>query len=306
MTLMFAACSGDDVADAAPDAMADADSIDDVRVMDFGSEDAAPEDMRMEDNRIEDMTVEDMIIPDAPSSPLVYRPAPGTTWQWQLDTGDIDISFNVEMYDVDLFETPQSKIDDLHGRGRKVICYFSAGSYEEFRADKDDFPNAALGNPLDGWPGERWLDIRNNGVRDVMKARMDLALSKQCDGVEPDNVDGYTNNPGFPLTAADQLDYNRFLAEEAHLRGLSVGLKNDLEQVPQLVAWFDWALNEECYEYNECASLQPFLDANKAVFHAEYVPASRAQEVCAGVPNGFSTLIKNLELDAYRLACEDL
>lgn len=42
-----------------------------------------------------------------------------------------------------------------------------------------------------------------------MQARLDLAVQKGCDGVEPDNVDGYQNNSGFPLTAQDQLAYNR-------------------------------------------------------------------------------------------------
>ncbi|KYF60689.1 endo alpha-1,4 polygalactosaminidase [Sorangium cellulosum] len=208
------------------------------------------------------------------------------------------------MYDIDLFDTPQATIDALRAAGKKVICYFSAGSSEDWRSDASRFPAAALGNPLDGWPGERWLDTRSAGVRDVMKARLDLAVQKRCDGVEPDNVDGYTNGSGFPLTAATQLDYNRFLAAEAHARGLSIGLKNDLDQVRDLVGHFDWALNEECHAYDECEMLTPFIRAGKAVFHAEYVAASQANAVCAATkPLGLSTLIKRLELDAWRIAC---
>lgn len=47
-----------------------------------------------------------------------------------------------------------------------------------------------------------------------MAERMDLALSKGCDGVEPDNVDGYANSNGLGLTAANQLEYNKYLAQE--------------------------------------------------------------------------------------------
>jgi hypothetical protein len=221
-----------------------------------------------------------------------WRPAPGTTWQY------------VDMYDIDLFDTPQTTIDTLHGAGRIVVCYFSAGSYEEWRDDAGDLPVAALGNNLDGWPGERWLDVRNAGVRNVMKSRLDLAVTKRCDAVEPDNVDGYDNNPGFPLTASDQLEYNRFLATEAHARGLSIGLKNDLAQVPQLVGHFDWALNEECFAYNECADLTPFIAAGKAVFSVEYGAASLADTVCPQASAlGFDTLIKKLDLDVWRVAC---
>ena len=39
--------------------------------------------------------------------------------------------------------------------------------------------------------------------------------SAGCDGVEPDNVDGYVNDTGFDLTAGDQLDFNRFARGEA-------------------------------------------------------------------------------------------
>ena len=54
---------------------------------------------------------------------------------------------------------------ELKAAGRKVICYFSAGSYEPYRPDAADFAAADLGNELVGWPGERWLDTRSNGVR---------------------------------------------------------------------------------------------------------------------------------------------
>ncbi|MGC4118301.1 MAG: endo alpha-1,4 polygalactosaminidase [Myxococcales bacterium] len=241
--------------------------------------------------------------PDAGNASL-WKPAPGTSWQWQLQ-GTIDTSFDVAMYDVDLFETPQATIDALHAAGRTVICYFSAGSYEDFRSDKGDFPAPVIGKAMDGWAGESWLDVSNAALQPVMKARLDLAAQKRCDGVEPDNMDGYQNDTGFSLTAADQLAYNRFIASEAHARGLSVGLKNDIDQLDDLVADFDWALNEECVKYDECEGYTTsFIAANKAVFHVEYGTASLADAVCPKTqPLRFSTLIKKLGLDAWRVAC---
>jgi Glycoside-hydrolase family GH114 len=238
----------------------------------------------------------------------VWKPAPGTSWQWQL-TGTIDTSVDVAMYDIDLFEAPQSVIDQLHAAGRVVICYFSAGSREDWRPDAGDFLASDYGNGLQGWPGENWLDVRSSHVRTIMGARLDLAVSKKCDGVEPDNVDGYDNATGFPLTEPDQIDYDQFLASEAHARGLSVGLKNALGLVPTLEPSFDWALNEECLAYSECGDLQPFLTANKAVFHVEYVDqqsqgAAKIANICSDASiAGFSTLVKLLDLDAWRLAC---
>ncbi len=49
-----------------------------------------------------------------------------------------------------------------------------------------------------------------------------------------------------------------------------VGLKNDLDQVAELVDWFDWALNEECHQFEECDLLEPFVAAGRAVFGVEY------------------------------------
>ena len=116
------------------------------------------------------------------------------------------MSFDVEAYDVDLFETSQEEIDALHDAGRKVICYFSAGSRENWRDDAGDFPPSAVGKPLDSWPGEKWVDIRRPGVPRHHGGRgLDLAAEKKCDAVDPDNVDagtydGAQRRTGFPLT----------------------------------------------------------------------------------------------------------
>jgi hypothetical protein len=235
----------------------------------------------------------------------IWRPAPGTTWQWQLQ-GTIDTSFDVEMYDIDLFDVPPATIAQLKDAGREVVCYFSAGSREDWRPDAGNYPPIVLGDPLDGWAGEVWVDIRRlDLLGPILEARLDLASSKGCTGVEPDNVDAYQNSSGFPLTAADQLAFNRWLASEAHLRGLSIGLKNDLDQVSDLEPDFDWVINEQCYQYAECHLLQPFIDAGKAVFGVEY---SGDENVFCPYFNalGYSWMKKNLDLDAWRIDCRDI
>jgi hypothetical protein len=241
-------------------------------------------------------------LPLVTRSSEVWQPSPGVSWQWQL-SGEIDTSFDVAMYDIDLFDTPQATIDLLHSNGRIVICYFSAGSYEDWRDDASQFPPDVLGDTLDGWPDERWLDIRQiSQLEPIMMARLDLAVSKGCDGVEPDNVDGYANDSGFPLTSQDQLAYNIWLANAAHTRNLSIGLKNDLDQIPDLVDYFDWALNEQCYEYDECELLRPFTQANKAVFGVEY--EGDPAEFCSYFNSlDFDWLLKELDLGPGRTAC---
>lgn len=232
------------------------------------------------------------------------------TWQWQL-SGALNTSYDVAVYDIDLFDNPADVIDRLHASGRKVLCYFSAGSFENWRSDADAFASADLGETLDGWLDERWLDIRSSAVRQIMLSRLDLALQKGCDGIEPDNIDGYVNHTGFPLTADDQLDYNRFLANAAHERRLAIALKNDLDQVDDLVDDYDLAVNEQCHEYDECDALMPFIDAGKPVFNAEYASVyindtARRSALCEDALNrGLQTLVLPLDLDGgFRYSCE--
>ncbi|MGF1689298.1 endo alpha-1,4 polygalactosaminidase [Photobacterium japonica] len=238
-----------------------------------------------------------------------YRPVVLSTWQWQLN-GTVNSSYDVSLYDIDLFDASEALIQDLQAKNIKVICYFSAGSYEEWRPDATAFESAELGNALDGWPGERWLDIRSSNVLLIMKNRLDLAVQKGCDGVEPDNVDGYRNSTGFPLTGDDQLTFNRLIANEAHARNLSVGLKNNVEQINDLVDYYDFALNEQCFEFDECAFLTPFIEKGKAVFNVEYEEkyiqntTDREALCAASLEKQFSTLILPLDLDdKFRQSC---
>jgi len=243
--------------------------------------------------------------------PPWYKPDINTTWEWQL-TGELNTSYDADMYDIDLFDTNQTTIAELKHSGKKVICYFSAGTYEDWREDKDKFPSSILGNDLEDWEGEKWIDIRKlDTVLPIMRARLDLAKEKGCDGVEPDNVDGYSNDTGFDLTYQDQLIYNKTIANEARKRGLSVGLKNDLDQVEDLVIFYDFALNEECHIYNECDKLQPFIDANKPVFNAEYDQkyiddSNEFENLCKDAKSrGFQTIVLPKNLDGtFRLSCE--
>jgi hypothetical protein len=198
-----------------------------------------------------------------------YKPTADTTWYWQL-SGKLDMSVDVDIYDVDLFNTSTQDIKQLQESGKKVMCYISAGSWENFREDKDRFEDKVIGNTLDGWEDEKWLDIRTDNVKNIMVDRISLAKEKGCDGIEPDNIDGYTNDTGFNLTYDDQISYNKFLAQQAHARGMFIALKNDLDQVDDLILDFDLQLNEQCFEYDECDKLIPFIQKDKPVFNAEY------------------------------------
>jgi hypothetical protein len=235
----------------------------------------------------------------APAKPKLPLSA---TWQIQY-SGEMDYSLDVNIYNLDLFDTDATTIAQLHQRGVFVMCYFSAGSFEDWRTDAQKFPQKTLGKAMEGWAGEKWLDIRQiELLKPVIESRLNLAAQKNCDGVDPDNVDGYANDTGFPLSAHDQLAFNIFLSTQAHTRGLSIGLKNDLEQIPDLLPFFDWALNEECFYYKECRLLLPFVNAGKPVFVIEYnLPPA---EFCAQANAlNFNALQKKTELDKFYFPC---
>ncbi len=234
---------------------------------------------------------------------LPWQPAVVSSWQIQYASLPVDSSVDAQIYDIDLFTTNADTIAALHASGRNVVCYFSAGSYEPYRPDSGQFSADVRGKPIEGFADEQWLDIRRlDLLGPILQSRLDLAVQRGCDGVDPDNMDGYSNDTGFPLAARDQLAFNRWVAQEAHLRGLAVFLKNDGDQVSQLLDRFDGAVVEQCFEYNECDLYAPFVAAGKPVFEIEY---NRAPDAFCGQANAlnFNSLFKRLSLDAYRVSC---
>jgi len=236
----------------------------------------------------------------------VWTPAPGTTWQWQLD-GEVDTSVSADVFGLDLAETDASTIKLLHDKDKKVICYVNVGTWEEWRDDADKFPVSVIGKAWREWEGEKWLDISNiEALSPVISARFDECKNKGFDAIEPDNIDIYSEDTGFDITYEDQIDYNIWLANEAHKRNLSIGLKNNPEQAVELFPYFDWALTEDCFKDSWCFAVAPFITAGKAVFSAEYTDRDiKLEDFCPQAKEmQFSAILKNRELDAYREECK--
>ncbi|KAK5058783.1 hypothetical protein LTR84_011047 [Exophiala bonariae] len=246
----------------------------------------------------------------------LWRPEAGTTWNYQLKV-PLNNSANqgFQVWDIDLFDNEVEIISGLQQNGSRVICYFSAGSYEDWRSDKGSFSESDLGSPLDGWPGERWINVSSPAIRQIMVKRLDMAENKGCDGVDPDNVDGYDNDNGLHLTEGDAIAYMNFLTTEAHSRSLSIGLKNSGAIIPAVINSTEWSVNEQCLQYNECETYAGFISANKPVFHVEYpkgdttsddedISTTERTKICEDTSaRGFSTVIKNIDLDAWTELC---
>ena len=234
---------------------------------------------------------------------------PDSDWNWQL-TGELKMTVNAEVWDVDLFDTAPEEITQLHQDGKYVICYFSLGSVGDWRPDAGDVDENAIVLPLDGWEGECWLNVCAESVLEFAKSRLQLAAQKGCDAVEPDTVDGYTNETGFELSQADQIQFNRDIAGAAHKQGLAVGLKDTFNLIGTLAREFDFAVTEQCHEYDECELTGAFTEHRKPVFNAEY-PSDEAagftlqDEYCSEVDRlGMHTLILPVDLDgSWRISC---
>ncbi|HTR67502.1 MAG TPA: endo alpha-1,4 polygalactosaminidase, partial [Terriglobales bacterium] len=209
---------------------------------------------------------------------------------------------SVNMYDVDGFDANSTLVTGMHAASIHAVCYIDAGTYENWRPDASSFPSSVLGSG-NGWPGEQWLDIRQISLLSpIMTARFQMCKDKGFDAVEPDNIDGYANSTGFPLSAQDQIAYNEWIATTVHGLGMSVALKNDTDQVQDLVSHFDFMIDEQCFQYSECDSLLPFINANKAVFEVEY--SLDTSQFCpqANAMN-FNAMKKDLDLTATRTPC---
>ena len=200
-------------------------------------------------------------------------------YHWQLSTTfsyprDVVPSSGPVVYDIDGEGNDAATVAQLHALGPdvKVVCYVDVGTWENYRSDEKDFPSSVIGNP-NGWPGEKWLDVRQQSILlPLMKARFqNWCVDKGFDAIEPDNLDAWENKPGFPITQAENISYDLAIAALGHSMGLSVGLKNLPQNAPAMEPSFDWALDEQCFEYSECSYLETsFIAKGKAVFEVEY------------------------------------
>ncbi|CAH0037927.1 unnamed protein product [Clonostachys solani] len=248
-----------------------------------------------------------------------WTPAVGASWQIVLksplkfgpDNEEPSIQPDVDVYDIDVYDNSAETIAKLHRLGKKVIGYFSAGTYEKWRPDSRQFGKADLGKPMDDWD-ERWVDVRSGNVRAIMAKRIQLAAEKGCDAIDPDNVDGYSHKNGFGLTKADSIDFIKFLSYEARRHGMSIGLKNAGEIISDVINVVDFQVNEQCVEYNEGQTFQAFIKANKPVFHIEYpkgAPGSVRAKTREKISNakgtqGFSTVLKTMDLNGWVQLCD--
>lgn len=254
----------------------------------------------------------------APSRSSRWKPRLSDRWLYQIAEAEPAVTLCVVPFEKSACVSPTVWVLDLyaddgvtpnrdavraiHRQNGRAVCYLSAGTWEDWRPDATKFPAALVGQGLSDWPGERWLDVRRATIlKPIMINRATACKKAGFDAIDWDNVDGFTQQSGFDISANDQLTYNRMLAEIAHQLGLSVGLKNDLTQIRSLLPHFDFAVNEQCAEFGECDLLLPFSRAGKAVVEIEYAVDQRI--VCpAANRRGWSAMamVRELSVNSWK------
>ena len=244
-----------------------------------------------------------------PAKAEVWRPSAGTSFSIILSVSPNEIDTPAEAVELDLFDTRRSTVAALKSEGKRVICYMSAGTWENWRPDKHDFPDSVIGKPYDGWPGERWLNISDiDMLAPVMRARLDRCKAKGFDAVDPDNIDVYqAGNTGFDITRADARRYLRFLSREAHQRGLAIGLKNVTELSDSVLPKFEFAVTEDCFDQGWCGKSRNFIEAGKPAFAIEYTDnVVNFAAFCRKAERlGLSPLMKRRNLGVWERRCPD-
>ncbi|OUM62831.1 glycoside hydrolase family 114 protein, partial [Piromyces sp. E2] len=206
----------------------------------------------------------------------LWKPTVGSTWNYVLGHKINLATEKAEVLEIDVNKSA-SLIQEYHNVGKKVICYFSGGTIEDFRDDKKDYEAVPglVRNTYEAWDDEKWLDFRIEGIKPLIIKRMKLAVSKNCDGIEVDNVDAYqmkeVKSWTDPITREQTVVFLKWLGSTAHSLGISIGLKNVNGLIDEVGQYFDFAINEDCHHYNdECRKYKNFLASGKPVFAVAY------------------------------------
>ncbi|CAN8105095.1 unnamed protein product [Discula destructiva] len=185
-------------------------------------------------------------------------------------------------------------IPTLHAAGATVLCYFNAGAVQYTDCDWPEWntDGLATGKAVANYDQERYVDVTSETVIALHQARIDLAHSIGCDGVDPDNIDTYELDPdesiGKQITQEDMISFLENLATHAHSKTttlghpLMIGQKNAVELTDRIHSFMDFAISENCVGSENvgsnrgnadefCSTFQQYYASNgKPVFDIEY------------------------------------
>jgi len=220
----------------------------------------------------------------------IWRPDQYQSWNIILGS-KIDIGKEkAEIVEIDL-EHAKDYTSDYHNRGKKVICYFSGGTVEDYRDYFKEYKSHSglVRDRYPEWPEEYFIDYRREEYKPLITERIKEAIKYGCDAIDVDNVDLYQLSAvkkwSDKITKEDAIKFTSWLGQKAHSLGISVGLKNCLDIIDTVGKYYDFAINEGCIKRNECYWYKNFLATGKPVFGITY----------HGLSNNREALCKNLD-----------
>lgn len=153
------------------------------------------------------------------------------------------------------------------------------------------------------WPDEGIVDISTPAQRtrgaDLLAPTIDRCHTSGFNAVELDNLDSYTRSQGR-LTPDDALAYATLLVGRAHQHGLAAAQKNtaELAERGQREVGFDFAITEECAQFDECATYTAVY--NDHVLDIEYTDqvSTAFTALCADPTRAPSTILRDRQLVA--------
>ncbi|UQN09867.1 endo alpha-1,4 polygalactosaminidase [Deinococcus sp. QL22] len=221
----------------------------------------------------------------APATGIKLPPAGIVSWDWQIGAGEdssITVPSGVKLLDIDGFGTSAAKVAQLNAQGVYTVCYLDVGSYEPGRPDSDQYPSYLKIQQDPDWPSEYFLDVTdvfkpNSVLAVILKNRFKMCKDKGFAAIEPDNLQNDENVSGGKITTQQQIDFNGWVADQAHAFGLAVFQKNGPDKIllrdrtgKMMVEKFDGILNEQCQQYSECAPLAEYVKRGKLALNTEY------------------------------------
>ncbi|WP_435888337.1 endo alpha-1,4 polygalactosaminidase [Streptomyces niveus] len=191
--------------------------------------------------------------------------------------------------------------EDSPAAGLYNICYVNAFQVQPDELDEwapDLLLRDANGDVIidEEWD-EAILDVSTPAKRDRIAAKVngwiDGCASSGFQAVEPDNYDSYERSLGQFGSAAAR-EFITLLSRHAHDKGLAIGQKNtaDLAEFRDDTG-LDFAIVEECGEYEECDSFTEYFGDNVIVI--EYTAGGLAT-ACEGWGDRLSIVRRDLDV----------
>ncbi|WP_407542902.1 endo alpha-1,4 polygalactosaminidase (plasmid) [Deinococcus radiomollis] len=221
----------------------------------------------------------------APGSGIRLPPSGSVGWDLQLGAGgdsDVKAPTGVKVLDVDGFNISASKVSQLNAQGLYTLCYLDVGSFEPFRPDSGQYPAYLKLQQDPSWPDEYFLDVTDvfkpgSALAAILINRFKMCKEKGFAAIDPDNLQNDENITGGRITTQQQIDFNGWVADQAHAQGLAVFQKNGPDKIllrdrtgKMMVEKFDGILNEQCQQYGECAALSEYTKRGKLALNIEY------------------------------------